>query len=137
MQLFHCTCMKSPSNSLSCSKYSRCSSDRLVLCTRTWACSSTWLYKLLTDSTASLPDVWNLSPFERCRFVCCSCMSVTKKYGKTILEWDVTHSRIGFGLPEVLTVGIFQVTLLPESGQNGSALPLQLDQSTVLQHILH
>lgn len=34
-------------------------------------------------------------------------------------------------------MGIFEVTLLPESGQNGSALPLQLDQSTVLQYVLH
>lgn len=40
-------------------------------------------------------------------------------------------------LPEVLTVGVFEVTLFPQPGQDGPTLPLQTDQSAVLQHILH
>lgn len=55
----------------------------------------------------------------------------------SLLLWDVTHSGIRFVLPEVVAVGIFEVTLLPESGQNGPALPLQPDQASVLQDVLH
>lgn len=35
-------------------------------------------------------------------------------------------------LPELLTVGVFEVTLLPQSCQDGPAFPLQPDQSAVL-----
>lgn len=35
-------------------------------------------------------------------------------------------------LPEVLTVGVSKVTLLPQPSQDGPALPLQADQSAVL-----
>lgn len=54
-----------------------------------------------------------------------------------LMMLHVLESRMRFVSPEVIAVGIFEVTLLPESGQNGSALPLQLDQPTVLQDILH
>lgn len=40
-------------------------------------------------------------------------------------------------LPEVLAVGVFEVTLLPQPRQDGPSLPLQADQSTVLQYISH
>lgn len=40
-------------------------------------------------------------------------------------------------LPEVLTVGVFEVTLLPQPRQDGPTLPLQADQSAVLQYIPH
>lgn len=40
-------------------------------------------------------------------------------------------------IPKVLTVRVFQVTLLPQPSQDGPALPLQADQSTVLQDVPH
>lgn len=40
-------------------------------------------------------------------------------------------------LPEVLTVRVFEVTLLPQPCQNRPTLPLQFDQSAVLKYILH